>query len=263
VVDFFIYSHEKRAIRDDAIGTVNHSLFSRREMDKLNKLTEKYEKLLDEAFQYWIDMLRWKSGRPSLCQFDHERYTSSWATYLIDGNSKKRFYRPPSVVAWDLNTPIGAQTWRMVHDALAHNEQVPIWRIYLAEANQKMRMEDFRGVVIDLAIASETLIRALTTTTQFLVAPVNNAYTKLINGISISRILEDWHKLGFNNTGWRKLESDRKELKRVMDLRNANMHRGVYPSIDSGQARTLIAAVLRFINYGEKQALRWHSRGQQ
>ena len=170
---------------------------------------------------------------------------------MIDSESKRRFYRSPIVISGHFHTPISKRTWKLVQDALTRNQIAPTWHTYRASASNKIRSEDFRGAIIDLSIASETLIRQLIA--QFLRPPINIAIQKIINGISLSRILDDWARIGFKNKGWKKLESERKDLKRVLDLRNANMHRGTYPEISRAQAVSLADAVSRFISYGEKQ----------
>ena len=94
-VDIVVDTGESRKIKKKALGIVNVSLFNAAERSRLGKLAHKYDQLIESAFEDWVDMLRWKSGIPTLCQFRHNRQKSTWGTYLLDSSSNKRFYAPP------------------------------------------------------------------------------------------------------------------------------------------------------------------------
>jgi hypothetical protein len=170
---------------------------------------------------------------------------------LLDVRSKKRFYAPPHVFVVEGRTPVTKRSWSRARQALSLNSSVPLWHTYIAEASQKLRLGDTRGFIIDLAIASETLIRQLTN--RFLKSPVNPSFQSMVNYLPISRLLDDWYRLGFNNAEWKRLKPEKGSVKRVIDLRNAIMHRGEDPGIGTSVAHDLGAAVLRFVTYGERQ----------
>ena len=68
-IEAFISSGVSRSVRSDALGTVNHTLYSKRERASLDRQVQKLEALLEAAFNYWLDILRWKSANARLCQY--------------------------------------------------------------------------------------------------------------------------------------------------------------------------------------------------
>lgn len=124
-IDATIDTGKKRKIRTDALGTVDHELFTKKERESLNKLTFKYEAILDSAFEYWIDVMRWCTGKQTLCQLTHKKQESHWSTYLIDATSKKRFYSPGHFDEIDTTTPIKKRDWNKAQRILDRCENVP------------------------------------------------------------------------------------------------------------------------------------------
>ena len=250
-VDIVVDTGETRKIKKKALGIVNVSLFNASERNRLDKLAHKYDQLIESTFEYWINMLRWKSGIPTLCQFRHNRQKSTWGTRLLDSSSNKRFYAPPRVFVVQGRPIVSKKSWTLTQNALKQGINVPIWHLYISEANQKLKLGDTRGFVIDLAIATETLIRQVVN--QLIASPPNVEFEKMVGNISIGKIVDKWFDLGFNNASWIRLKNDKGLIKHVIDIRNGIMHRGEYPTIERDRANQLAAAVLRFVSQGEKE----------
>ncbi len=250
-VDTYLVTGNARKISEDAIGNVNLSLFSKKERQRLDHLSHNYSQILDEAFQYWIDVLRWKSGIPTLCHFVFNRQRTAWGTYLVDANDKRRFYAPPLAIKIEVGTPVPRRAWSATQHAIAISSVAPLWHTSIAEASHRFRLGDARGFIIELAIASETIVRQLML--RFLRAPVNPAVQSMVNFVQISRILDDWHRLGFDSAAWYRLKAEKAAVKRVMELRNAIMHRGEIPKLEDGVGRDLRGAVTRFVKHAELQ----------
>jgi hypothetical protein len=248
-VDTYLATRKIRRIREDAIGAVKVSLFTKRERERLDRMAYDCSQILEEAFQYWVDVLRWKSGIPTLCHYAYNRQRSAWGTYLIDGDDRKRFYAPPHVIRVVTTTPVSRRAWSATQRAIARNAIVPLWHTSLAEASQRLQLGDTRGFVIELAIASETVVRRLML--RFLSSPTNSAVQSMVNHVQISRILDDWYRLGFNSANWHRLKAEKALVRRVMELRNAIMHRGDSPKLDGGTARDLMTSVARFVRHAE------------
>ena len=140
--------------------------------------------------------------------------------------------------------------WNKAPRILKEGTDVPIWQLYYAEAYERLGIGDVRGYIISLDISSETIIRHLTR--NFLKQPVNTKYQSIINTIPISRIINNWYKLGFNNSGWKNLKEERKIIANIFELRNGIMHRGENPSITKEKQLKMGTAVKLFIKQGEK-----------
>lgn len=249
-IDAKIETGKQRKIKTEALGVVNCSLFSPRETKSLDKFTYKYEALLDSAFEHWINVMRWCTGKQTLCQLSHIRQDTHWGTYLIDSQSSKRFYCPPHSFVVQLTQPVKKTEWSMAQRMLTAGKDVPIWQIYHAEAYERLSIGDVRGYIISLAISLETIIRHITR--NFLKEPINEKYRSLVNTIPISRIIHEWYKLGFDSATWKNLKEERKEIIKIFELRNGIMHRGENPNISKSKRIKMGNAVKVFLAQGEK-----------
>lgn len=253
-VDAYIETDRKRSIRADALGAVNVSLFSGSERSRLDHLANEAAEVIDRAFDYWITIIRWKAENPTICQLSYNRQRTRWGSYLFDVKTRKRFYAPPLAFVAQGTTPITKQQWKRAQEALSIHSEVPLCWLYFAEAHQRLRIDDIRGFIISLAIASETLIRQITQ--QFLREPINPTYQSMVNGISIGRIIDNWRKLGFDGKRWDQLKKEKEQMKRVLELRNGIMHRGETPKLPQSAQRELSDAVKKFLKEGERQLKR-------
>ena len=241
----------KSKVPSNALDKVNVSLFSKSEKERFDNIAHQATRVLNRAFDYWIDILRWKTKNPKICTPIEKRRLTLWATYLIDRSNKSRFYSPGLVFMAEGENPVKKREWTAAQKALENSAEVPIWFHYYAEAHHRLSVDDRRGFILSLAIASETLIRALME--GFLKTPINNDVIALINSISIGRILDRWRKIGFNSRRWLDQTANLKEVKKVFELRNAIMHRGQSPTIIKKDCEKLMKAVLSFIEEGEYQ----------
>jgi hypothetical protein len=251
-VDAYLSTGLTRRIRVDAIGRVNVGLFSKRERKGLDRITKSGATVLEAAFQYWVDVLRWKSGNATLCQVRSQRQKTSRGAYLVDDMTKASIYRPAMNFVIPARKPITARDWRFTGQALSEKSAVPIWQLFIAEAGQKARLGDNRSAILDLAIASETLIRQLAILSS-LKPRTNRAAEKLFSQAPISRVLDEWAGLGFGSADWQRLETERKAVKQVLDKRNAIMHRGEEPGFGPAGIGQFISHVKRFLNFGEQE----------
>ena len=206
-VDVVIDTGNSRRIRMAALGKVDYSQFRPSERKRLDIIGAKYDQLIDIAFEKWINVLRWKSGIHTLCQFRYNRQKSTWGTYLVDIATRQRFYAPPRQITVQMPSVLTKKSWTQSQKTLNENLPVPIWHIYFSDASQRLCLGDTRGFIIDLAIATETLVRQV----------VNNltsdtstpAFDKLVSQIQIGRVIDDWFDLGFNNSSWRRLAKEK------------------------------------------------------
>jgi hypothetical protein len=240
-----------KGIREDALNVVNTARFTKKERQQLDRLLDKFESILEDAFEYWIDVLRWTSGIHTLCQFRYNRQKSAWGTYLLDLKGRRRFYTSAHRITVELRKPVTKRAWNLAQDDLSVNVAVPIWHLYVVEANQKLRLNDIRGFIIDLAIAIETVIRRVIR--NFVTKNATVTFEKMIDMIQIGRIVDDWKKLGFKSSKWQALREEKAIVKQIIELRNGVMHRGEHPTIDRKTAKQMADAVIKFIKQCEKE----------
>ncbi len=147
--------------------------------------------------------------------------------------------------------PVSKRSWTLAQEFLRNNIEVPIWHLYIAEAKQKLNLGDTRGFLIDLAIAVETLIRR--SVRQLIVDPSTPAFEKMVGQMPVGRIIDDWFRIGFGSSSWRRLADEKELVKQVTVYRNGIMHRGENPDMDRIYANQLADAVIAFVNQGERE----------
>lgn len=249
-IDVILDIKKIRKIKEEWVGVVNVSLFNRREREGFDRLANKYEKLLDEAFEHWVSVIRWRTSQPYLCQFSHIRQDSRWGVHLIDMENEKDFYAPPYVITIDGQVAITKVNWSKTQSTLNAGGDIPIWQLYYSEAYERLQIGDLRGFIISLAIASETIVRKITQ--ELLSQKASKKYQSMVNTIPVSRILDNWYHIGFNGKRWLALKDQKKVIKIIFELRNGIMHRGENPQISGAKQELFGESVKEFIDYGEK-----------
>lgn len=248
-VEALLDTGRHRLVRDDAFARVDVSLFPQGQRIALDKICEPHFEMLNDAFEHWLAVLRWTSGFHTLGAPTPDQRKSKWGAYLADAETRRRFYAPAHLFTVRRAPLLTRRHWTQAQKALLAEQDIPVWQQYLAEAKQKVRAEDLRGVVLDTAIAVETLVRQLLSS-AILRKSTSTAET-LINTIPIARLLDKWYQLGFDSKQWREIDA-LKDLKSLFEIRNWVMHRGYKPGTDADRVYAGLSAAEAFIHVGEK-----------
>lgn len=253
-VELIIDTGENRVIEKEHLKAeyFNPKAFNTKKSNQYNKLIRKYSTLLDSAYEYWVNTIRWKSQKHSILKSRFNHQDSRFESCLVNLETNKSFYYPPLEYTVERVPVISKRDWNATTKALQANQAVPIWHLYIAEANQKLELGDKREFIIDLAIASETLLRQVFNN-KLIDDTSPSKFKDMINRISISNILQNWRKLGFDSTAWKKLEKELGRMQKVIELRNSIMHRAYEPDFSYKEARDWSEAVMNFVILGEKE----------
>lgn len=253
-VELMIDTGESRVIEKKHLKAehFNATAFNTKKSNQYNKLIRKYCNLLDSAYAHWVDTIRWKSQKHSILRsrFNHQK--SRRGSCLVNLDTNNSFYYPPLEYRLERVPVVSKREWNTTAKALQANHAVPIWHLYIAEANQKLELGDKREFIIDLAIASETLLRQVFNK-KLIDDTSPSKFKDMINRISISNILQNWRKLGFDSTAWKKLEKEQGRMQKLIEKRNSIMHRAYEPDFSNKEARDWSDAVLKFVIQGEKE----------
>jgi hypothetical protein len=249
-VDLRLDCNISRFIQADAIGIVDVSKFSSRESKSLNRVVDKYDSILDDAYLHWLAVVRWASGLRKIGHQLAKADLSQWTARLFDKQTDGQFYAAPYRIEVTREIALTKRHWNKIQDLLDRQVEVPIWQTYLAEATHQYELGDYRRVLLDLAISCETVVRKLTT--GLLARPENVTYKKIVDRVNISSILGKWSKLGFDDKLWLDLSGELKLVNRIFELRNAVIHRGEEPTITAHECYRLIMAASIFVKQSEK-----------
>lgn len=224
---------------------------SRKANDQGYKQVNRYAPYLDGAFRYWVAMARWKADRPAICSNYGEKTQDShgYGLYLLE--SKEVVYRSQPMMYFNWETPITKNAWNKVGKALSENVEVPIWEEYLSRAAQDARIDNQRGLIINLAIAIESCARALVD--SLLLPNPNPEVLSQVSRIGFSNILRNWKKFGFKQKRWSDISREQGLVLHIIERRNRLMHRGNLQSMSKDREIELFDAARTFIRLSGKE----------
>lgn len=239
-------------LNEKATGDLSEKYLSESEKELFDGLGNKFLNLLYEVFEYWIEVVRLVLKRPTFCNFIKDARNTYYGTYLLDSKTSKKFYSLETSISANLPLEaINKDAWCKVEQKLQEGRAVPIWQRYYGEAVRKFSVADYRGFILSLAISIETSIRYATN--SFLSQPINKKYQDIVNTIPVSRLIQNWKKIGFNSSDWKKLENEIKSILRLMEIRNGIMHRGEDLNIEINELINFKNSVYAFILLIEKE----------
>ena len=246
----FVNLERTEKVPSGVIGRPSSSLLTPRQQKTFQRLADQSERIAVGAFDLWARTLRWKSDG---FQSVRPRITPGPITsaYLTDHGTKRRFFSGPITVTATHGTPLTLATWRAIQKALRDSHAPPIWFDFLSEGQYRIHSGDLPGGIIDLAIATEALLRKVLSI-RYTRAAGSDEFTAIMNQIPIGRILDRWNQLGFKSGRW-KSSTDLKSLKRLFELRNKLMHRGLDEFSDA-ECSQLGKAVRDFVIYTDRHA---------
>lgn len=244
-IECLLDTGKKRLVPERAIGVVRAEYFSSIERKRLFRLTDTYSDIMNNAFLYWLDVLRWKSGISTIGQYWVNRQPNLSGHYLVDASTGKRFFKDMMVINVMLERVVSRRHWTEAQKVLDLGQSVPLWHICIAEAGQQLQLGDQRRFILDLAIASETAMRHLTS--KFIKEPINFEFQEIVNSVPSGRIFDKLGKLGFNSLRWKNLKGEINNVREVMKYRNNIMHRGWREEIPGKDCRELLNSVKKFV----------------
>ena len=195
-VDVLVGLRTGATIPSAALGKVNVSLFSARQQRQLDRLASVGESTASRALDRWIRILRWRTLYSEIGQRAVKERSSGWSTHLIDRKSQNRFYAATQVFVVPADNTVSKRAWTAAEGSLTEGVAPPVWFDFLFEGEHRIASGDRHGGIISLAIACETLLRALFA--QHATNPRNEEFLALLNTVPIGRILGKRKQLGFS-----------------------------------------------------------------
>ena len=169
---------------------------------------------------------------------------------MVDIDTQKSFYSGPIRLKGRGTPVVTKRAWNLAQAVLTEKTEVPIWRIYISEATQKLLLGDMRGFIVNLAITIETVSRFLLDRT--ISAHNTTGLENLVSRIPIGQVLRNWEGIRQDSTSWNKLKSELGLVQHVMDRRNELMHKGTQGELTPHKVSRLLDAVKRFVDQAEK-----------
>lgn len=217
----------------------------------LNSMASVHEKSAARAFDYWIRVVRWKTRFWMIGQSEVIGAESGWGTYLIDKDTKHRFWVGIRTWVADGAPIVYVDKMMSVLESARRAEVPPIWFEFLFDAEHKANIGDRNGCVLDLAIAFESLLKRLLITQISKDNSIDPQISKLLSKLGIRLVFRHIRKCDFWGAEW-KGNCDVKEINDMIDCRNDIIHAGFDIKLDDDKLRKMIASVKAFIIFADK-----------
>jgi len=251
-LDVLVTLRRRVSIPTVALERVNTLQFPPRRRAQFEQMCVVPHEVAGEAFDRWLSTLRWKTLRGEIGQREIVDPHSGWGTYLQDSVTRRPFYATHGIITVSRSSAISSLAWHQTGAFLANGDEPPIWFDFLFEGQHRVASDDLHGGIACLAIACESVVRALMR--RHLKVPINDEIAENVNRVSISRLLDKWKVLGYWTAPWQSA-TDLPRLKRLFELRNSVMHRGNM-DFDKAECQAVAKAVQTFVIHGSPVAER-------
>jgi hypothetical protein len=215
-----------------------YELFSDEERNGLNKVAYRHQLIAEKAFEYWIRVIRWICDDSRIGRDRVKDFRSGWKTYLVDTERNSRIWTPGHAVYISRYRTLNLEDWQEIQLRLSESSQPPIYVELKHDAEESIRLGDYRRALVDLAMACETFLRFAVL--QTLPGELNIKITAYIEEGNISQYINKFFPEIIDevtNKQFKKLKSD---LFSMFDHRNKLVHMGKLDELDEKLCRRFL-----------------------
>jgi len=215
-----------------------YDLFSDEEQNRLNKVAEQHQSIAEKAFEYWIRVTRWVCDDSRIGRDRVEDFRSGWSTYLIDVERNTKVWIQGHVFYVSKYKTLKPEEWQEIQLRLSNGSQPPIYVELKHDAEENMRLGDYRRSLVDMAMACETFLRFAVL--QKLPVELNIKLAAYIEEGNISQYISKFFPEIIDeaaNKQFKKLKSD---LFSMFDRRNKLVHMGKDDGLDEKLCRKFL-----------------------
>jgi len=199
--------------------SINASLYDESETRELDQQSDELYLLARRALNYWLRVVRWKTGLGLIDIDSRADRASLFGGRLFNSAHGGAFYSP--LVGRTAVAPkrhrLNPLVWNEIASAVAAGLNPPLWNEYLMSAHRRIEHGDLTAAAIDLAIAAESVIKRFPHISQ------------RASKSTMSYLLGNWSRLGFppsTHLPWFT------NVEALFKVRNKIMHEGADPRVD-------------------------------
>jgi len=207
-----------------------YDLFSDEEQSRLNKIAEQHQSIAEKAFEYWLRVTRWVCDDSRIGRDQVEGFRSGWSTYLIDTERNTKVWIQGHVFHVSKYKTLKPEEWQEVQSRLSNGSQPPIYVELKHDAEESIRLGDYRRSLVDMAMACETFLRLAVL--QKLPAELNNKLVSYIEEGNISQYIDKFFPEVIDEAANRQFKKLKSDLFMMFDRRNKLVHMGKDDGID-------------------------------
>lgn len=204
---------------------------------KISNIAKQYAEISNNAFQHWIDLLRWSKNYPFLGkQKQSQANSSGWGIYLQDIKTGNNVFNLNNPIHASLIPLVTVSEWELTQERLNDNIELPLYMKFKFDAQESIRTSNYELAIIELALASEIYVKK--TFLDYLRAKhLHDKVIEYIQKASISHYLKDFFSQIIVDNEISKFAEVRAELEELIRERNSYMHKGFMKqaTLDSSQ----------------------------
>ena len=199
-------------------------LVSKEQRTQLDEMTKSHGGLADEAFDWWVRVLRWKSGKGWIARPEIHGSDSGWGPCLLDRATKRRLWQGPLVLNATIHDAVTLPIWHDVEAAIKQGQESPVYVDSMFDGIEQFKADNLQLSVVYLAVACEAFMRARVV--RHLPKGLSATVLKYIHEAPVSQVRDRFFKDTLDNEQKKILTRVNPRLRALFKARNKILHWG-------------------------------------
>lgn len=225
-------------------------LLSKQEQKLLGRVAEQHQSVAERAFEYWVRVLRWVCDDSRIGRNEVDSFHSGWSTYLRDAKGNTKFWIQGQTFYLRGYTTLSVDTWQEIQSRLSIGSQPPIFTEFKHDAEEHIRLGDYRRALVDMAIACETFLRF--TVLQQLPQELNSKLALCIEEANISQYINKFFPEVIDESANRQFKELKSDLFSLFERRNKLVHMGKDNEIDDNLCSRFLKVTRKLLSMSNK-----------
>jgi len=214
-----------------------YEILSNEKQKELNQIATNHESIAEEAFEYWIRVIRWIKNDSRIGRRQIEKLID-WSVRLFDDESKHKIWIGGGVFHVEGYKTIKPDEWQEIQSKLESGSQPPIFVELKHDAKENIELGDFRRSVIDMAMACETFMRF--SVVQKLPRELSLKLIEYVEMANVNQYIDRFFPEILDEIGKNKFKALKAELAILFKKRNKLVHMGQDDGIDEDLCKKLL-----------------------
>lgn len=224
---------------------------------ELRRQNVRYQEAAEQAFEYWLRVIRWVMGSSKVGRIGHTYSVRRWAAPLHNEATGEAVTSGYGTFVMSGHPTIDDHVWQQAKSFLQQGLEPTAGMDYYFEGRYLLWAGDYRRAVIDLAIAAESHVK--TEVKRVLPSDIHTKLAREIFRLSSSKYFEELFPAVLPVDNLDAYNEIRTTLKRLADARNRVLH-GATADLDAGSCRQFADAVEVLLTLEAEAAIRDTSR---
>lgn len=199
-------------------------LFSEDQQRQLEDAANKHQQRAEEAFHYWVRIMRWVCDDYRIAREDVSGFHSGGRTYLLDEATDHRVWSQSLMFRVPGRRRVNGTEWAAAQETLADGKQPPVYIERKHDAQAQLETGEYRRALIDTAVACETYLRTIVI--RHLPESLNTRLLEYIEEGNISQFINKFVAEFLDEAGNQQFGRLKSDLFSLFDRRNKLMHLG-------------------------------------